>query len=251
MCKNTKVYKCYLVVFLGEYIGKKIYDIGGDDPCFCSPPTWGICRPDVRSRLSVGDTLFFLAKIDSDYILKGWFEVGKKIDYLEALNLFPERMNVIVSRQQKKCRKILWQNTDLNNLYLAKYANNSPGFLLDIKTSLCNFYQNPADNHEIDNWKCKRIFRCRKSQLKECIEQNSCLKNNEDFCNDKYKNYIVAKKDKWADVDHLKITLCDIGRNTGFYKPVRHGLRHNPVLFNDYKDSLLEFIKKREKCYKR
>ncbi len=130
MCKNTKVHKCYLVVFLGEYIGNKIYDIGGDDPCFCSPPTWGICRPDVRSRLSVGDTLFFLAKIDSDYILKGWFEVGKKIDYLEALNLFPERMNVIVSRQQKKMSKDFMAKHRPEQLILSKIRQQFSRFSL-------------------------------------------------------------------------------------------------------------------------
>ena len=244
--KAIKDYQSYIVVFIGEYIGNKIYDIGGDDPCFCDPPTWGICRPNVRGDyLQVGKTIFFLAciKDTKEYILKGWLKVGEKIDYLEALSRYPKRMNVIIANQNNTSgRKILWGNSHLKK----KYGENPPNYLLDIIVAQGTFYQNPADNHEIDNWKCKRIFRCRKPQLKKCDIKNICSKNYVNIKDKSYSNYIVAKEGEWENLDYLKITLCDIRKNIGFNKAVKHGFRHNPVPFDDYAEKLLDFIEERK-----
>jgi hypothetical protein len=72
MCKS------YLIVFHGTFDNNRIIDIG-EDPCFDNPPTWGICRPNYRRSIEVGYNLVFLAKIEDDYYLKGWFKVGETI----------------------------------------------------------------------------------------------------------------------------------------------------------------------------
>lgn len=214
--------KTYLVVFLGKSRGNKIYD-KGDDPCFCYPPTWGICRSNVRKYLKVGDTIFFLAVIDRQYYLKGWFEVGAKIDYLSALGRFPNRKNVIISGQQNP-------------------RNNScPNFLSELVTQQGIFYQNQKDRHEIDNWKCRRILHCTGKMLTKCRQNNSCGKGGVDICAGEYKNYIVANPNKWDDVDYLGITLTDIEKVTGIKKEKVETpyYQHNPLKLHFCEEKIL------------
>ncbi|HNY45230.1 MAG TPA: hypothetical protein PKH15_11120 [Bacteroidales bacterium] len=59
--------KSFLIVFHGQIVNGKIVDIG-DDPCFDSPPSWGICRPPTRRSVKIGDTLIFIAKVDSKMV---------------------------------------------------------------------------------------------------------------------------------------------------------------------------------------
>ncbi len=242
-------HRTYLVVFLGEFRGNKIYDKGGDDPCFCDPPTWGICRPNVRKYLKVGDTLFFLAKIESEYYLKGWFDVGEKIDYVAALNGFATRQNVIILGQQNP-RVVFWKDKALEKCYRNRHNNGFPMFLSELNTRQGAFYQNHLDRHKIDNWKCRRILNCNSKELAQCAQNNSCEKSGVDINDDKYKNYIVANKNKWDDVDYLRITLADIRTETGFNKAIitlYH--QHNPLKFDEYKDKLFCFINQQKNKY--
>lgn len=235
--------RTYIVVFHGERQEQKIFDIG-DDPCFDNLPTWGICRPNYRRSIKPGDTLFFLAKIRSDYFLKGWFQVGEKIDYLKAMRRFPKRKNVMLSSKKAK-RQNRWRYGNLKKKYAEKHGNQNPIFLIDLKCTEGTFYQNPLDNHEIDNWKCRRIFHCQSRQFEHCINANSCLKNGETLCN--YKNYIVADKNNWDNVESLNVTLDDIRNSTGFNKPIRTPLnQHNVQRFDDFKQKLLNYLKKRK-----
>ena len=105
--------KSYLIVFHGQFVNRKIIDIG-DDPCFDNPPSWGICRPPTRQSVKLGDTLIFIGKVDNEYYLKGWFEVGKKLDYASALSEFPFRKNVIISTKPPLPRDcIAWEDNSL------------------------------------------------------------------------------------------------------------------------------------------
>ena len=243
-------HRTYLIVFLGETRGDKIYDKGGDDPCFSHPPTWGICRPNVRNWLKVGDILFFLAKIESYYILKGWFEVGEKIDYLEALNRYPERKNVIISKE-KNLRIFFWGNKMMKKCYQRTHNNKCPNFLSELLTKKDTFYQNQLDTHPIDNWKCKRILNCNDQELAQCVQEDSCKKSEVDgvdINDDKYKNYIVANPDRWDGVDYLRITIDDIKEATGFKKAlITPCYQHNVQKLDEYKDELLNFIDQRKK----
>jgi len=77
----------YLCVFHAVWIGNELKDIG-DDPCFDYVPTWGICRPNSRKSSKIGDKLFFVGyvKTENRYYVKGWFEIGEKISYDDALS---------------------------------------------------------------------------------------------------------------------------------------------------------------------
>lgn len=236
--------KTYIVVFHGEWHGQKIVDIG-DDPCFDNLPTWGVCRPNYRRAIKPGVILIFLAKIQSDYFLKGWFKVGEKIDYLTAMERFPNRRNVIISNQRTN-RQSRWRYGKFKKIFFEKYGNQIPSFLLDLKSAEGTFYQNPLDDHEIDNWKCRRVFHCQSKHFESCINANYCLKNGESL--DNYKNYIVADPENWDNVESLKVTLEEIRSSTGFNKPIRTPKnQHNVQRFDDYREKLLNYLEKRKR----
>jgi hypothetical protein len=61
------------------------------------PPTWGICRPDFRKSLSVGDYVFFVlpANVRLPQMIYGYMRILEKIDHLAAYHrpeLFDKRM---------------------------------------------------------------------------------------------------------------------------------------------------------------
>lgn len=162
--------KSYLIVFHGDIDTlckeKKIIDIS-DDPCFDGIPTWGICRPPTRKTIDIGDKLFFIGyyKKIKKYFFKGWFEVGDKISYNEALKRFPNRKNVIISKSVKQNLNINWRYKELESEFKNQYGDNIPDWLKQVKVKEGTFYQNNLDNHEIDNWKCRRIFHCSSKQF--------------------------------------------------------------------------------------
>lgn len=239
--------KTFLIVFHGQIKNDKIVDIG-NDPCFDSPPSWGICRPPTRKSTKPGDTLIFIAKIDSCYLLKGWFEVGDKLDYILALNRFPNRQNVIISKTPST-HPVKWRYKELENSYANTHVQTEPKFLIEINCAEGTFYQSQIDDHETDNWKCRRIYHCRAKQFKKCIIENDCLKSNSSILSEEYKNYVVANETRWEDLDSLKITFDEITEATGFIKPIRTPKgQHNVLRFDDYKEKFFDFInKKKEK----
>jgi hypothetical protein len=61
------------------------------------PPTWGICRPDFRKVLSVGDYVFFVlpARARLPQMIYGYMRILEKIDHITAYHrpaLFDKRM---------------------------------------------------------------------------------------------------------------------------------------------------------------
>jgi len=240
--------KSFLIVFHGQVVNGKIIDIG-DDPCFENPPSWGICRPPTRRAVKLGDTLIFIAKVGNDYFLKGWFQVGHKLDYVSALAQFPLRKNVIISKQPST-HPIKWRYKKLQKSYIDKHENTIPNFLIEINSANGTFYHSQSDDHETDNWKCRRIFHCRSKQFDKCNLENSCLKSGLSLTVDEYKNYVVADTNQWDDLDSLRITFDEIANATNFPIPIKTPKgQHNVLRFDDYKEKLFAFIeaKKRDK----
>lgn len=87
----------YQVVYLTD--DDDLADLG-DDPCFNMPaPTWGICRPDLRSRLQPGQVVVFIAyhRPTKTYFARRLFKVSQLIAHTEAPRRFPGRQNVLLS----------------------------------------------------------------------------------------------------------------------------------------------------------
>lgn len=62
-------------------------DSPDNDPHFWStPPTWGICRPDLRERLDSGDYIFFVLprKSDLPQSIFGYLKIDSVITHAEA-----------------------------------------------------------------------------------------------------------------------------------------------------------------------
>lgn len=233
--------KSFLIVFHGKVVNGKLIDIG-DDPCFDSPPSWGICRPPTRRAVKLGDILIFIAKVDNDYFLKGWFKVGLKLDYFSALRDFPTRQNVIISTEPST-HHIKWRYKKLKDSYCKTYGQTKPEFLIQLNSANGTFYHSQTDCHEIDNWKCRRIFHCTSKQFEKCILANICLKRNSAITDDKYKNYVVADEKEWEDLDYLKITFDEIVKATSFPIPIRTPKgQHNVLRFDSYIQKLLAFV---------
>ena len=233
--------KSFLVVFHGQIVNGKIIDIG-DDPCFDNPPSWGICRPPTRRTVKFGDTLIFIAKVDNEYFLKGWFQVGDKLDYVSALSKFPLRKNVIISTNPST-HTIKWRYKNLQKSYHKTNGQTTPKFLIELNTANGTFYHNQTDNHETDNWKCRRVFHCTSKQFEKCNTSNTCLKNSSSLTADEYKNYVIADTNQWEDLDSMRITFDEIVKVTNFPTPIRTPKgQHNVLRFDDYKQILFTFI---------
>jgi hypothetical protein len=201
--------------------------------------------------VKVEDTLFFIAKVDNDYFLKGWFKVGSKLDYPSALKQFLSRRNVIISTKPST-HPIKWRYKDLQKSYYKKHGETMPNFLIQLDSTSGTFYHNQTDDHETDNWKCRRIFHCTSKQFEKCISLNNCLKNNTSLTCDEYKNYIVADPNHWADLDNLRITFDEIKKATNFPTAIRTPKgQHNVLRFDNYKEKLFTFIETRKEDAKK
>jgi len=234
--------KSYLIVFHGDYDKfcqeKKIIDIS-DDPCFDKLPTWGICRPPTRKSIDIGDKMFFVAfyKKTKEYYLKGWFTVGEKISYTEALERFPQRLNVIISTTKRQKKNTCWRYKELETNFKNKYGDTIPDWLISIKTEQGTFYQSGNDNHKIDNWKCRRIFHCTSKQFNKCISNNCCEKDGNSL--EQYKNYIVSHRSNWQDIGSKLINFNSFKKQTGVNLNLCTPKGQHNVLSVDF--SLLEF----------
>jgi hypothetical protein len=232
----------YLIVFHGDGNKRnKMVDIS-DDPCFKYPPTWGICRPPTRKSVKIGDYLFFIAyyKICKQYFFKGYFKVGDKISYDTAIKKFKNRQNVIITTNKSNI-PINWRYIDLKKAYTTKYGLKIRKWLLVIKAKEGKFYQNQEDRHEIDNWKCRRVFHCNSKQFKDCIKEDKCLKDN--FSLVSYSNYIVADKKEWANLEQFWIDLPTLIKKTGFNLQITTPKgQHNVLRCDEYHDKFIDLI---------
>lgn len=241
--------RAYLIVFLGKYQDGRIYDVG-NDPCFDNPPTWGICRPNIRRAVRSGDILVFVARIDKEYYLKGYMEVGEKIDYPMALKRYRKRQNVILSKKVDKERDVQWRYRPLQSYWQQKYGNRIPHFLLEIESDGVQYFQNPKDDHEIDNWKCRRIYHCNKNQFKECVDKRRCIKKSASLTAASYSNYVVSDSNNWCDLDELRITYRELATYSKL--PLKLATpygQHNVRRVDEQIGSILEYIAKRSEQF--
>jgi hypothetical protein len=197
----------YLCVFTAdEDVTTDVVDLG-QDPDFRPPtPTWGICRPDIRSRVRAGSYVVFVGYLRAAdrYLAKGWLRVAASISYLQALERFPDRPNVII-RDSDVVRGIpsvprRWKRPHLEIQAEKQLGTPTPSFLTSISVADRHLVQLPSDDHQIDNWKCQRMFRCRESQLQSCITADSCLREDQ-FPS--LRGYIVA--DEYRDVGPARL----------------------------------------------
>jgi hypothetical protein len=71
--------KNFALVFLADTDSNGKFIDKGDDPCFAMPPTWGICRPNIRNATGLlpKSNLIFIARVivneERKYYLKGIF----------------------------------------------------------------------------------------------------------------------------------------------------------------------------------
>jgi hypothetical protein len=207
----------YLCVFRANpEISNNVVDLG-QDPDFQPPvATWGICRPPTRQSVRIGSYVVFLGyypryPIDHRYLVKGWIRVGEKIGYLEALERFPDRPNVIIrdnaSIQSHGSISRGWRRADLQEETERRYGTDEPDFLTKIQLNDRILVQSPCDYHEIDNWKCQRMFRCQKSRLAGCIRSGRCVREGQ-F--PELRGYIVAAPDGWQDVGPLRLDWQEV-----------------------------------------
>ena len=247
----------YLLVFHAvEDTNEGIKD-AGNDPDFSSPPSWGICRPNIRGAVKVGSVLIFIGYIKpGNYYVKGWFEVGEKIGHHKASENFPNRRNVIIRegnldmalRRYKNRDSIKWRYAERKKIYDERNDNNIPLFLLTVKEKNKTYIQSSEDYHEIDNWKCSRIFNCNTNTFNKCVLSKTCYKEAE-LGNPKYANYIVAKRGKWMDLGRRKIDWKELKKELFLSVTLRTPKgQHNPVKISDKEASIIiEFLKKRSR----
>jgi hypothetical protein len=164
----------------------------GDDPCFdLSPPSWGICRPNIRCQLNVGQSVLFIAfrRDQQRYFTHGLFHVAELIGYTEAASRFPGRENLLL-QQTTPSADAEWLGKPWR--HRALQVNPPPDFLtcaIDSKGK--RWYHADSDPHEIDNWKCRRIYRCVKATLERCLRKGACGKEQR-LGELQYRTYIVG-----------------------------------------------------------
>lgn len=211
------VSKNFICIFKADPSNKDDVVDKMDDPCFLPPcPTWGICRPNTRKAVEKGSFIIFLGHYpNGDYLVKGLIRVGGKINYVDASKQFPNRKNTLIKQSdiilntsvKIKDRKNRNIKKDIEN-EIERIKNRTgeyPEILTTIKYNNMNYVQGPEDDHELDNWKCRRIFNCQDRTILKCLKQQACKKESK-FPS--IKEYVVA--DYWYDVGKLRIPWLEI-----------------------------------------
>lgn len=200
----------YLCVFTANPQVKDNVEDKSKDPDFSEPATWGICRPQVRVKWTTpGSHILFIGLLreQKKYYVKGWIRIGERISYIEALKKFPKRPNVIIRPKGRgKPPEIKWKRQTIEKFIQKKYGAKIPQFLRSIKVGKQVFMQNPKDDHQVDNWKCQRMFLCSTKQLTKCSKKDKCLKEAK-FSS--LRGYVIA--DKCHDVGHVRIPVEKLG----------------------------------------
>src|SRR5271166_2960005 len=78
--------------------GQKGSWVDNDPHFWTSPPTWGICRSDLRARAEEGDVVFFVLPRRGKHpqMIFGYLRIGKIVSHVDAfqrLDLRSKRMN--------------------------------------------------------------------------------------------------------------------------------------------------------------
>lgn len=201
-----------LVYLVDEDPSGELMDIG-NDPCFNCPPTWGICRPDIRNEreLGIGSRLVFIARVYEKnlrkYYLKGYFRIKEKINIIQAFNTYKSRQNVIISVNKKEINT-KWDNDQWKSIFENSNLPGIPKFLRELNWNNETYFQKASDNHGIDNWKCRRIFNCNILTFKKCIDLQECIKESKNI--QLKKNYLVGDAEDFKDWNKKRIEWKEI-----------------------------------------
>ena len=238
----------YLLVYkVDQHSIDNLQDVG-DDPCFDCPPSWGICRPDVRNskNLHVGSYLIFIANINKQYFVKGYFKVSAIVDIIGALEKFPNRQNVIISATDSKVLKLPWNYRNRHDIWKNTGRKRNPKFLRKFIHNNIPYYQRTNDGHQIDKWKCSGIFNCYISTFEKCAVKNKCIKENTGL--PLKKNYIIGSKTEYCDWNQLRVEWHEIASYIN--KPeilMNNAHRHNeiPISIKEVR-KLISYMSKRK-----
>jgi hypothetical protein len=163
--------KAWLLVYLASsrLPGERWVDIGNDPELRTSPMTWGICRPNVRRWVDVGDELYFIAyRKDAGYHLSARLSVTELISPAEALARFPGRCNVILDHVppadsvedgvrrylEQHRRELAWAKGDRDRARIALATDKvDPSILRDFTVEIDGTPYVHAYYDEHDDWK--------------------------------------------------------------------------------------------------
>jgi hypothetical protein len=205
----------YLAVFRTR--ADDLTDIG-DDPSFAPPsPTWGICRPDVRSWVEPGQSLFFVAfhVPSKSYFARSLMVVVERISQTEAVRRYADRANLLLSANEEPLPGSkwwsAWRNEDLKGTPVPLFLAST------VDASGRRWWHARNDEHEIDNWKCTRIFRCQRRTLDRCLRVGSCRK--EGRVDDPYYASYVVGDPRRSYVSNSRITYGEVARRCGLSLP--------------------------------
>lgn len=196
--KTNVPVKHYILVYkVDPKFNSDLKDVS-DDPCFDSPPSWGICHPDIRNskNLQVGSYLFFVGHLRNEYYMKGYFHVSAKVNVIEALGKFPHRQNVIISSRNSNIVNLPWNYRKRFNVWKDSNKKQVPKYLRKFVFDGTDYFQRIDDNHKIDQWKCSAIFNCNILTFQRCVKKKCCIR--EKFNNLK-QNYIIGSLDDYSD----------------------------------------------------
>ncbi|MEX3746534.1 hypothetical protein [Lysinibacillus xylanilyticus] len=98
-------------------------------------------------------------------------------DYAEAFAQFPQRKNSLIRESNiilntveniKEGRK---DSSVKNEIERIKNKTGSiPSILTTIRYNNKIYVQNPEDDHQVNNWKCRRIFNCYDRTMIKCLQ---------------------------------------------------------------------------------
>lgn len=183
----------------------------GNDPDFREAPfSWGICRPNIRRSVKVGQRLFFVARDTGDthdFFIKGYFRVAKKLTLPEVLEepTLRNRQNVILDNLESgsdvrvaiqnyvSAGKVHWNRAFLSaeNARFGREFDGENIGLYAFEDRGRWFVHNREDDHCRDDWRCNRLFRCRRSEFETCATGAVCRRRAQ-FSLDDLPSYIVG-----------------------------------------------------------
>ncbi len=199
-----------------------------DDPSFKRPPTWGICRPDVRNspHLQIGSYLVFIASYNKKLYVKGCFKVADKINVVKALGRFKKRQNVIISLYNFGLQKKIWQYEDRQTIWEKGHGTKIPKIFKSFKFNSTKYYQRKKDDHNMDNWKCTRIHNCNFKSFEKCVQAGYCIKDRTNII--LKLNYIVGDRNEFYDWNQKRIEWHKVAPILKKPSTLRNGANKHP-----------------------
>jgi hypothetical protein len=195
-----------------------------DDPCFALPfPTWGICRPNIRCGAPRGQAIFFVAyhRPTGLYFPRALFVVADRITHTEAARRFAGRMNVVLASENPgptAAWRDKWRNKKLRIAVAPDYLTST------VAADGRRWWHAGYDAHEVDNWKCARIFRCQHNTLVRCIEAQACSKEGR-VDEQRYASYVVGDPNA-TFVTNQKVAYREVATHCGLPAEPRRTAGH-------------------------